>query len=215
MHLYQRQFIEFALQHKALDFGDFTLKSGRKSPYFFNICVFHDGYALAKLGEFYAKAIQNSKITFDVLFGPAYKGIPLACATAIALANLVNKPVQYAFNRKEIKNYGEGGQIVGAPLKGRILIIDDVITAGTAVHESMQLIKQANAQLAGIVIALDRQERGQKNISAIQEIENITNAPVISIISLSHLLEYLLEQKEMSETLKKIYAYQEEYGIKV
>lgn len=213
MQPYQKDFIEFVIQHGALKFGDFTLKSGRQSPYFFNSGVFNTGESLAILGGFYAAAIQNSKITYDVLFGPAYKGIPLVCAAAIGLAANYQQNALYCFNRKEAKDHGEGGNIVGAALKGKILIIDDVITAGTAIRESMQLIKAANAELAGIVIAMDRQERGKKNISAIQEIEQTYQTQVISIIKLDNIVAYLADKPAMEETLQKMRAYQEQYGI--
>lgn len=212
MQSYQREFIEFILKYQALKFGEFTLKSGRKSPYFFNAGVFHDGEALAQLGHYYAATIQNAKINYDMLFGPAYKGIPLVCTTAIALAKEYQKNLPYCFNRKEIKDHGEGGNIIGAPLHGRILIIDDVITAGTAFRESLQLITAAKANVAGVVIALDRQERGQNKLSAIAEIEQTHAIKVISIIQLKHILEYLDEQKNLQDIQQKLLAYMQEYG---
>ncbi len=212
MQNYQHEFIEFILQANALKFGEFKLKSGRISPYFFNMGSLQDGLALAKLGTYYAAAIQNSQLKYDMLFGPAYKGIPLVCTTAIALAEhfKTNKP--YCFNRKEAKDHGEGGQTVGAPLQGKVLIIDDVITAGTAIRESMQYLQQAKAQLAGVVISLNREERGQSELSAIQEIEQNYRAPVISIINLQNIIEYLTEKNELS-FIEKIHAYRKEYGI--
>lgn len=212
MQIYQKEFIEFILKNGALRFGAFKLKSGRISPYFFNAGVFQDGLSLAKLGDYYAAAITNSKIDYDMLFGPAYKGIPLACACAIALANHHKRNVPYCFNRKEIKDHGEGGNIIGAPLKGKVLIVDDVITAGTAIRESMQLIHAAHAKLAGVIIALDRQEKGQQNISAIQEIEQNFHARVISIIKFEHILEYLTQQKEMHSVAKELADYRLQYG---
>lgn len=213
MKPYQREFIQFLLKHQALTFGEFKLKSGRISPYFFNSGVFHDGEALNKLGYFYASAIINAQINYDVLFGPAYKGIPLVCTTAISLATHYKHNAAYCFNRKEVKDHGEGGNIVGAPLKGRVLIIDDVITAGTAIRESMQLITAAHATPAGIVIAMDRQERGRENISAITEIEQTYATQVISIIKLQDVIDYLSEQKDLKEALERICSYQQQYGL--
>lgn len=212
MQQYQKDFIEFVIQQGALKFGDFTLKSGRKSPYFFNSGVFNTGETLAILGGFYAAAIKNSSVKYDVLFGPAYKGIPLVCTTAIALAANHHQNSPYCFNRKEAKDHGEGGNIVGAPLKGKILIIDDVITAGTAIRESMQIINSAGAELAGVVIAMDRQERGQQQLSAIQEIEQTYHTKVISIIKLENIVEYLTNQPNMENILHKMQAYKQEYG---
>ena len=210
---YQREFIEFALARNVLKFGQFTLKSGRTSPYFFNAGLFNTGGDLAKLGQSYAAALQRSGIEYDVLFGPAYKGIPIATTTAVALADKhgVDKP--YCFNRKEAKTHGEGGNLVGSPLSGRIMLVDDVITAGTAIRESMQLIAANNAQLAGVLIALDRQERGQGSLSAIQEVERDFNTQVVSIISLHDLIEYLTERGDMAEHLANIKQYRETYGI--
>ncbi|MGB2131152.1 MAG: orotate phosphoribosyltransferase [Marinobacterium sp.] len=210
---YQREFIEFALEKKVLRFGEFTLKSGRKSPYFFNAGLFNSGQALAKLGRFYAAALNNAGIEFDVMLGPAYKGIPLAAATSVALANDYNQDVPYVFNRKEAKDHGEGGNLVGAPLEGRVLIIDDVITAGTAIREVMSIIEQAGAKPAATLIALDRQEKGKGELSAIQEVERDYQMPVISIVTLSDLAEYLEEQGNMSAELDAIRAYRAEYGI--
>lgn len=212
MENYKAQFIEYVIKHQALKFGEFQLKSGRISPYFFNIGVFHTGDALAQLGEFYAAAISQSDLNYDMLFGPAYKGIPLVCTTAIALAQKYQKKVPYAFNRKEIKDHGEGGNIIGAPLQGGVLIIDDVITAGTAINDAMQIIDKSAAKLAGIVIALDRQERGQKDRSAIQEISARYNTKVVSIIQLHDIINYLSENTREKKTLERIKNYQRQYG---
>ncbi|MBA4501680.1 orotate phosphoribosyltransferase [Marinobacterium marinum] len=210
---YQREFIEFALEKKVLRFGEFTLKSGRKSPYFFNAGLFDSGQALAKLGRFYAAALENAGVEYDVMLGPAYKGIPLAAATCVSLANDYAKDVPYVFNRKEAKDHGEGGNLVGAPLAGRVLIIDDVITAGTAIREVMAIIDQAGAQPAATLIALDRQEKGTGELSAIQEVERDYNMPVISIISLGDLISYLESRGNMEQELAAIRAYREQYGI--
>ncbi|PVZ68310.1 orotate phosphoribosyltransferase [Pelagibaculum spongiae] len=212
---YQREFIEFAISQGVLKFGEFTLKSGRVSPYFFNAGLFQSGSALAHLGRCYAKAIEATSIDYDLLFGPAYKGIPLVSTTAIAMADHHNKDLPWCFNRKEKKQHGEGGQLVGAPLKGKVLLIDDVITAGTAIRESMELISAAGAELAGVVIALDRQEKGQGELSAVQEVARDFGAPVISVVSLSQLAEYLQEQSTQADILSSIDAYRERYGIAV
>ncbi len=209
---YQHQFIEYALQKQALRFGQFTLKSGRISPYFFNAGLFNDGQSIAKLGQFYAAAIIHSQLSFDVLFGPAYKGIPLVTGAAIALQENFQKNYPYCFNRKEVKDHGEGGRIVGAALQGRILLIDDVITAGTAFREAQQIIEKAGAKIAGIIVALDRQERGQSQLSAIQEIEQ-QHIPVVSIIKLQHLIEHLIETNADETALAAIKLYQEMYGV--
>ncbi len=213
MQDYQRDFIEFAIEQKVLRFGQFTLKSGRTSPYFFNAGLFNSGKALAKLGRYYAQAIKDSGVNFDVLLGPAYKGIPLAATTAVALSDQHDEDVPYVFNRKEAKTHGEGGSLVGAPLEGDVMIIDDVITAGTAIREVMEIIDQAGAKPAGVVIALNRQEKGKGELSAIQEVERDYNMPVISIVSLSDLIEYLSEKGDMAEELEAIRKYREEYGI--
>jgi len=213
MKTYQREFIELALKYKVLQFGEFTLKSGRISPYFFNMGLFNTGNALASLGRYYADTINGAKIDYDVIFGPAYKGIPLVATTAVAFSTEFQKDVSYCFNRKEAKDHGEGGNIIGSPLAGNVLIIDDVITAGTAIREAMGLIDDAGAKLAGVVIALDRQERGQGDTSAIQEIENKYNVPVSSIITLDDLIEYLNEKGNQSDVLERVFAYKEEYGI--
>lgn len=213
MRDYQKAFIEFALSREVLRFGEFTLKSGRVSPYFFNAGLFNTGSALARLGQYYAEAIIESGLEFDVLFGPAYKGIPLAAACSVALADHHQRDVPYSFNRKEAKVHGEGGNIVGSPLQGRILIIDDVITAGTAIRESMQIIDAAGAKPAGVLIALDRQEKGRGELSAIQEVEQQYGIPVLSIITLENLITYLGQQPEMQTNLATVIAYREKYGI--
>lgn len=213
MKTYQQQFIEFALATGVLRFGSFTLKSGRVSPYFFNSGLFNTGASLAKLGQFYASAIINSNIEFDTLFGPAYKGIPLASTTAVALAEHHQRDVPYVFNRKEVKDHGEGGQLVGAELNGKVLIIDDVISAGTSVRESVEIIKNSNAQPAAVVIALDRQEKGQTDISAIQQVEQTLQIPVISIICLADLLDYLKTNPLLAENLEAVEAYRQQYGV--
>ena len=213
MQDYQREFIELSLQAEVLRFGEFKLKSGRTSPYFFNAGLFNNGRALARLGRYYADAIIDSGIEFDVLFGPAYKGITLAASCAIALADKHNRAVPYCFNRKEAKDHGEGGNLIGAPLAGKILIIDDVITAGTAIRESMAIIEAAGAQAAGVAIALNRQERGQGALSAIQEVEETYRIPVTSIISLEHLIAYIEQHSQYEQYLPAIQAYREQYGI--
>jgi orotate phosphoribosyltransferase len=213
MKAYQREFIEFALEKQVLKFGEFTLKSGRKSPYFFNAGLFNSGRDLAKLGRYYAAALVDSAISYDVLFGPAYKGIPIASATAVQLAELHDQDVPWCFNRKEAKDHGEGGNLVGSPLKGRIMLVDDVITAGTAIRESMDLIHANGAALAGVLIALDRQEKGKAELSAIQEVQRDYNAPVIAIITLSDLISYLETQPEMAAYLEKVKEYRASYGV--
>lgn len=212
MRDYQRDFLEFAIDCQALRFGEFTLKSGRISPYFFNTGLFNTGAKLTRLGQFYARAILESGIGFDMLYGPAYKGIPLACATAMALAKLGDKDVPYAFNRKEVKRHGEGGVIVGHPLQGRVLIIDDVISAGISVRESVQIIQTAGAQPVGVAIALDRQERGEGTLSAVQEVERELGLRVISIASLQTLLTYLEQKNGGRRYLDAINAYRRQYG---
>ncbi len=214
MQDYKREFIQFAIDNQVLRFGQFTLKSGRISPYFFNAGLFNTGVQLARLGRYYAAAIQDSAIAFDTLFGPAYKGIPLASAAAIALAEHHDRNVPWCFNRKEAKDHGEGGSIVGAPLQGRILIIDDVITAGTAIRESMEIIQAAGAQAAGVVIALDRQERGKGELSAIQEVEQNFGMQVVSIITLADLMQYLEGDAALGQHLEAVRAYRNEYGVK-
>jgi orotate phosphoribosyltransferase len=213
MQDYQKDFIEFAIKNDVLRFGEFTLKSGRISPYFFNAGLFNSGEALTKLGQYYAAAIKDSKLKFDVLFGPAYKGIPLATTCAVALYEHQNINIPYSFNRKEAKAHGEGGNIVGAALKGGVLIIDDVITAGTAIREAMDIIAAASAKPAGVIIALDRQEKGTGELSAIQEVEQQYNIPVLSIIKLEHLISYIKGNSEFSKYLDKVKAYRHQYGI--
>ena len=213
MQAYQRDFIRFAIERGVLRFGQFTLKSGRVSPYFFNAGLFDSGLALARLGRFYAAAVVDSGIAFDVLFGPAYKGIPLAATTAVALAEHHQRDLPWCFNRKEAKDHGEGGSLVGAPLAGKVLIVDDVITAGTAIREVMQIIQAQGAQAAGVLIALNRQERGQGELSAIQEVERDFGMPVVSIVSLELVLEYLADDAELKQYLPAVQAYRAEYGI--
>ena len=213
MQAYQRDFIRFAIERGVLRFGEFTLKSGRTSPYFFNAGLFNSGSALAQLGRFYAEAVVASGISFDVLFGPAYKGIPLAATTAVALSEQHALDLPWCFNRKEAKDHGEGGTLVGAPLAGNVLIIDDVITAGTAIREVMQIIQAQGATAAGVLIALNRQERGKGELSAIQEVERDFGIPVVSIVSLEQVLEYLAEDAELKKYLPAVQAYRAQYGI--
>ncbi|MCJ0974759.1 orotate phosphoribosyltransferase [Pseudomonas sp. PS1] len=213
MQAYQREFIRFAIERGVLRFGEFTLKSGRTSPYFFNAGLFNTGSALAQLGRFYAAAVVDSGIEFDVIFGPAYKGIPLASATAVSLAEHHQRDLPWCFNRKEAKDHGEGGTLVGAPLNGRVLIVDDVITAGTAIREVMQIIEGQSAQAAGVLIALNRQERGQGQLSAIQEVERDYGMPVVSIVSLAQVLEFLAGDAQLKQHLPAVEAYRDEYGI--
>jgi orotate phosphoribosyltransferase len=209
---FRQEFIEFALARKVLRFGEFKTKAGRLSPYFFNAGLFNDGETLSQLGEFYAKAVLASAVPFDLLFGPAYKGIPLVTATAIALARR-GRNVPFAFNRKEAKDHGEGGTLVGAPVAGAVLIVDDVISAGTSVRESVELIRGAGARPAGVVIALDRMERGQGALSATQEVQQTFQIPVISIATLSDLLAYLAGQGQMARELQAVARYRREYGV--
>lgn len=213
MKTYQQQFIEFALNRQVLKFGEFTLKSGRKSPYFFNAGLFNSGGDLAKLGRFYAAALVDAKLDYDMLFGPAYKGIPIATTTAVALYNEYQLDVPYCFDRKEQKQHGEGGQIVGAPLAGRVMLVDDVITAGTAIRGAMQMITAQQASLAGVLIALDRQEKGQGEWSAIQEVERDYATQVTAIITLNDLMDYLRHKPDMAEHLTAIDAYRDQYGV--
>ncbi|EKO5176213.1 orotate phosphoribosyltransferase [Vibrio vulnificus] len=213
MKAYQREFIEFALEKQVLKFGEFTLKSGRKSPYFFNAGLFNTGRDLALLGRFYAAALADSGIEFDVLFGPAYKGIPIATTTAVALADHHDIDTPYCFNRKEAKDHGEGGNLVGSALEGRIMLVDDVITAGTAIRESMEIIQANGADLAGVLVAIDRQEKGKGELSAIQEVERDFACAVISIVSLSDLITFLEEKGDAAEHLDAVKAYRAQYGI--
>ncbi|MCB1705839.1 MAG: orotate phosphoribosyltransferase [Halioglobus sp.] len=211
MQGYQTEFIELARRCEVLKFGEFTLKSGRVSPYFFNAGAFSTGAALAVLGRCYAQCIVDSGVEFDVLLGPAYKGIPLASATAVALADHHGRDVAFAYNRKEAKAHGEGGTLVGAPLRGRVLVIDDVITAGTAVREVIAMIQGAGAELAGVVIGLDRQERGAGDLSAVQEVEQSQSVPVMSIINMAHIIAYL--ESADQGPLAAMREYRERYGV--
>lgn len=213
MRAYQKEFIDFAIELSVLRFGEFTLKSGRVSPYFFNAGLFNTGYAAAKLGRFYAAAIVESDLQFDMIFGPAYKGIPLAALTAAALAEHHGINVPYAFNRKEAKTHGEGGSVVGAALERKVLIVDDVITAGTAVREACQIISGCGAEVAGLVISLDRQERGQDDSSAVQELESKLGVPVVSIVQLADLIESLRESSEYANFLEPVLSYRREFGV--
>lgn len=214
MKPFQRNFIELARQREVLLFGRFTLKSGRTSPYFFNAGRFQTGAALAALGKYYAQAIVDSDIKFDVLFGPAYKGIPLVAAVAIALAEHFDRDVPYCFNRKEAKAHGEGGQLVGAPLAGRVLVVDDVITAGTAIREVMTLIKaQPNAEAVAVMVGLDRKERGQGELSAVQEVIQTYGVPVEGLIDIDCIIDYLRESATEPELLQRVTAYRESYGV--
>ncbi|MDH5896526.1 orotate phosphoribosyltransferase [Vibrio splendidus] len=213
MKAYQREFIEFALEKEVLKFGEFTLKSGRKSPYFFNAGLFNTGRDLARLGRFYAAALSDSGIEFDVLFGPAYKGIPIATTTAVALADHHDVDTPYCFNRKEAKNHGEGGNLVGSELEGRIMLVDDVITAGTAIRESMEIIQANGADLAGVLVAIDRQEKGKGELSAIQEVERDFGCAIISIVSLTDLVTFLEEKGTDAAHLESVKAYRAQYGI--
>ena len=213
MQSYKKQFIQLAIKYRVLKFGEFTLKSGRTSPYFFNAGLFDTGRALAELGSCYAQALIDTAIEYDVLFGPAYKGIPLvsALATSLAVNHDIDKP--YAFNRKEAKNHGEGGSIVGAHLKGKVLIVDDVITAGTAIREAVDIIRTNGADCASVMIAMDRQEKGQGDKSAVQEVQDDYGIGVHSIISLSDLIDYLATDVQYASQLESMKAYREEYGV--
>jgi len=213
MKAYQKEFIEFALAKQVLRFGEFTLKSGRTSPYFFNAGLFNTGGDLARLGRFYAAALADSSIEFDLLFGPAYKGIPIATTTAVALADHHDLDIPYCFNRKEAKKHGEGGSLVGSELVGKVMLVDDVITAGTAIRESMEIIKTHGAELSGVLIALDRQEKGKGELSAIQEVERDFGTQVLSIVTLTDLIVYLEDQPEMADSLASIKKYRQDYGI--
>lgn len=213
MKAYQREFIEFALERNVLRFGEFTLKSGRTSPYFFNAGLFNTGRDLARLGRFYAAALVDSGIEYDLLFGPAYKGIPIATTTAVALCDHHGIDMPYCFNRKEKKDHGEGGSLVGSELTGKVMLVDDVITAGTAIRESMEIIEAHKAQLAGVLIALDRQEKGKGELSAIQEVERDFGCDIVSIIKLADLIHYLSEKPGMETELAAVSAYRAQYGI--
>lgn len=213
MQQYKHDFIEFALSRQVLKFGEFTLKSGRKSPYFFNAGLFNTGRDLAKLGGFYAQAIQASTLDYDVLFGPAYKGIPIATTVAVALANQFDIDKPCCFNRKETKDHGEGGNLIGSPLKGKILLVDDVITAGTAIRESMEIIQANQAELAGVLIALNRKEKGKGELSAIQEVERDYGCKVLSIVDFNDLVQFIEKSPEYAPFLPAMKAYREQYGV--
>jgi len=213
MRAYKQEFLDLALELGVLRFGEFTLKSGRVSPYFFNTGLFSTGYAAAKLGRYYASAIAASKIEYDMLFGPAYKGIPLVALAAAALAEHHDVDVPYTYNRKEAKGHGEGGSVVGAPLSGKVLVVDDVITAGTATREAKQIITAAGAEVAGLIISLDREEIGRDSRSAVQELEQTLGIPVISIVRLEDLIDLLEESDEFGEYLRPVVEYREKYGI--
>lgn len=212
MQDYKREFIEFALEHGVLRFGEFVLKSGRNSPYFFNSGLFSSGRSLARLARFYAAAIRDAELEFDMLYGPAYKGIPLVAALAVAFSDVHGRDYPYCFNRKEAKDHGEGGETVGAPLAGRVLMVDDVISAGTSSRESVDIIKRAGAEPVGVAIALDRQERGSGTLSAIQELERDHGLSVVSIVSLADLMTYLDERGDQPEALERMRRYRERYG---
>lgn len=209
---FSRDFIAFAIDRGVLRFGEFKTKAGRLSPYFFNAGLFNDGATLARLADFYARAIIDSGLAFDMLFGPAYKGIPLVAAVAIKLAER-GRNVPFAFNRKEAKDHGEGGSLIGAPLSGRVLIVDDVISAGTSVRESVEIIRQGNAIPAGVAIALDRQERGTGALSAVQEVERQLGLPVVAIARLTDLIDYLADQPALTEDLAAVRRYRKVYGV--
>ena len=213
MEQYKRDFIEFALSRNVLKFGEFTLKSGRKSPYFFNAGLFNTGADLARLGEFYAAAIQASAVDFDVVFGPAYKGIPIGTSVSVALFNCYGIDKLVCFNRKEVKDHGEGGNLIGSPLQGKILLVDDVITAGTAIRESMELISANKAELAAVLIALNRKERGKGELSAIQEVERDYQCQVLSIIDLDDLMQFIEQDPRYSSHLPEMRAYRAEFGV--
>jgi len=213
MKAYQKEFIEFAIERGVLKFGEFTLKSGRTSPYFFNAGLFNKGSDLARLGRFYAEALVDSGIDFDVLFGPAYKGIPIATATAVALYDQHNQDTPYCFNRKEKKDHGEGGNLVGSALEGKVMLVDDVITAGTAIREAMDIVQANGAELSGVLIALDRQEKGKGELSAIQEVERDFGAKVVSIVSLNDVITFLKDEDTFKEYLPKVEAYRSEFGV--
>lgn len=213
MQAYQRDFLDFATQIGALRFGDFTLKSGRRSPYFFNSGHFDTGERLARLARAYAACIVESGLPFDLLYGPAYKGIPLAAATSMALAAELGRDLPFAFNRKEAKDHGEGGLIVGRPLAGRVLIIDDVITAGTSVRESVEIIHRQGAEPAGVAIALDRQEQGADGGSAVAEVRERFGIPVVSILTLEHLIAFVKDQANSVEMLERLRSYRDEFGV--
>ncbi|PXZ07380.1 orotate phosphoribosyltransferase [Gilliamella apicola] len=215
MKSYKSEFIEFALDRQALKFGEFTLKSGRKSPYFFNAGLFNTGKDLALLGRFYAAALMDANLKYDVIFGPAYKGIPIVSSTVVALSEHHNVDVPYCFNRKEAKDHGEGGNLVGSSIyQQRVMLVDDVITAGTAIRESMRILEDNQSKLAGVLICLDRQEKGRGDLSAIQEIKQTYHCDVISIITLDDLIHYLYQEPSRKDQVSQVEAYRAEYGIK-
>ncbi len=215
MKSYKSEFIEFALDRQALKFGEFTLKSGRKSPYFFNAGLFNTGKDLALLGRFYAAALMDANLKYDVIFGPAYKGIPIVSSTVVALSEHHNVDVPYCFNRKEAKDHGEGGNLVGSSIyQQRVMLVDDVITAGTAIRESMRILEDNQSKLAGVLICLDRQEKGRGDLSAIQEIKQTYHCDVISIITLDDLIHYLYQDPSRKDQVTQVEAYRAEYGIK-
>ncbi len=215
MKSYKSEFIEFALDRQALKFGEFTLKSGRKSPYFFNAGLFNTGKDLALLGRFYAAALMDANLKYDVIFGPAYKGIPIVSSTVVALSEHHNVDVPYCFNRKEAKDHGEGGNLVGSSIyQQRVMLVDDVITAGTAIRESMRILEDNQSKLAGVLICLDRQEKGRGELSAIQEIKQTYHCNVISIITLDDLIQYLYRDPSRKDQVVQVEAYRSEYGIK-
>ncbi|MDF7667836.1 orotate phosphoribosyltransferase [Orbaceae bacterium ESL0727] len=214
MKSYKSEFIEFALNRQALKFGEFTLKSGRKSPYFFNAGLFNTGKDLALLGRFYAAALMDANLDYDVIFGPAYKGIPIVSSTVVALSEHHNVDIPYCFNRKEAKDHGEGGNLVGTSIyKQRVMLVDDVITAGTAIRESMKILEANQSKLAGVLICLDRQEKGHGELSAIQEIKQTYHCDVISIITLDDLIQYLYQDPARQDQMKQVEAYRQQYGV--
>ncbi|MCI7478912.1 MAG: orotate phosphoribosyltransferase [[Pasteurella] aerogenes] len=214
MQTYKKQFIEFALSRQVLRFGEFTLKSGRVSPYFFNAGLFNTSADLARLGEFYASAIEDNQLNYDMIFGPAYKGIPIGTTVAVALFNRYQRDVPVCFNRKEAKDHGEGGNLIGSPLQGNVLLVDDVITAGTAIREAMDLIAANQAKLSAVVIALNRKERGKGELSAIQEVERDYQCQVLSIIDLDDLMHFIEQDEQYRQYLPAMRDYREKYGVK-
>ncbi len=212
MPSFRQEFIEFAISHNVLRFGEFKTKAGRLSPYFFNTGLFNDGDSLRRIGQFYAKAILAAQLPFDMLFGPAYKGIPLVSAISIALSEIGNN-YPFCFNRKEVKDHGEGGSIVGLPLSGRVLIVDDVISAGVSVRETVDLIRASGAIPCGVIIALDRMERGSEGLSAAQEVRQMYGIPVVSIINLDNLMNYLQDRDDLVLNLRAVESYRAQYGV--
>ncbi len=213
MNPYQQEFLDFAIANNVLTFGDFTLKSGRKSPYFFNFGLFQTGSSLSKLGDYYAQTIVESKLEFDMIFGPAYKGIPLVSVIAAKLYEKHGRDYPYAYNRKEVKDHGEGGNIVGAPLRGKVLIVDDLISAGTAIREAATIVEDNNAQLAGIALSIDRQEKGQGEQSAAQEVEEHYGIPVLHVIGLDNVIQHIETAATDDDLITRIHAYREKYGV--